>query len=459
MKIKIAARQVRACSMLMLGVAGATASGPVWAQASPAPTPTPSPTPALVPGLEHFSLQPSTGSRVTRPATPPTLAPPVVRTLPAPTPTPTRSQRPAAPTPTPSPAATPAPARTQSPQPLAPAPTALPTPLQTATPTGAPTPIPTATPTAEPLPPVVLPPIPEPTGEPSPVAPDLDHGYRLQGWQAYAAIGGGAATLFLLGWLTFVWLRRREEVVDAPAPERRSHTVFDLGAADAAPALPPRSAVPEAPPQTPLPPVPSPPPPSPPPPSPVSAPSPAVSAQPATESPAPVAQEVSARARLDIELKPKRAGTNLLSAAVEYQIQVTNAGDAPARLVTTDVRILTAGAEQDAILQQFFAAPIEKPVAAPFAVAPGESATLDGMVMIPKEKLNVMTVGDRKLFVPVLAINLRYEWEGGSGQTATSHVIGINRGEGAKLAPFRLDGASRMRDDVSQIPYTVSTRR
>lgn len=456
MKIKIAARRVRACSMLMLGVAGAAASGPAWAQTSPAPTPTPSPTPALVPGLEHFSLQPGSGSRVTRPAVPPTLAPPVVRTLPAPTPTPTRSPRPAAPTPTPSPAATPAPARTQSPQPLAPAPAALPTPLPAATPTEAPSPIPTATPTAEPLPPVVLPPIPEPTGEPSPVAPDLDHGFRLQGWQAYAAIGGGAATLFLLGWLTFVWLRRREEIVDEPAPERRVHTVFDLGAADTSPALPPRSAVPEAPPQTPLPPAP-PPPPVPVPP--VPAPVPAEAASVLPESPAPAAQEVSARARLDIAFKPKRAGTNLLSAAVEYQIVVTNAGDAPARLVTTDVRILTAGADQDAILQRLFAAPIEKPIIAPFEVQPGETATLDGMALMPKEILNVMTVGDRTLFVPVLAINLRYEWEGGSGQTATSYVIGINRGEGAKLAPFRLDGASRMRDDVSQIPYTVSARR
>ena len=98
-----------------------------------------------------------------------------------------------------------------------------------------------------------------------------------------------------------------------------------------------------------------------------------------------------------------------------------------------------------------------------WAAATGELVTefgpLDGMAMMPKEMLNVMTVEGRSLFVPVLAINLRYEWDGGSGQTATSYVIGIDRGEGAKLAPFRLDGASRMRDDVSQIPYTVSMRR
>jgi len=445
MMIKKAARRVRACSMLTLGVATAAATGQAWAQASqPTPAPTPTPSPALVPGLEHFNLQPSTGSRVTRPVPAQPIAPPVVRTLPTPTPTPARAPRLAAPISTPSPTPTRAP--TQAPTPGQQPPTlAPPAVLPAVVPTPIPTPIPTGTPTAEPLPPVVLPPMPEPISEPSPAAPDLDRGYLLHGWQAYAAIGGGAATLFLLGWLTFLWLRRREEVDDEPAPERHANTTFDLGAADSPPTLPPRPAAPVAAPPAPQPPEPL-----------AAAPSPAEIAPAPVESQPVANQEVSTRARLDIELKPKRAGTNVLSAAVEYQILVTNAGDAPARLVTTDVRILTAGVEQDAILQALFAAPIEKPVTAPFDVAPGETATLDGMAMMPRDALNVMTVEGRALFVPVLAINLRYEWEGGTGQTANSFVIGINRGEGAKMAPFRVDGPPRMHGDVSQIPYTVS---
>lgn len=432
---KKAARRVRACSMLILGVAATSATGSLWAQTSqPTPAPTPAPSPALVPGLEHFSLPPSGGSTVPRPATSQPVAPPVVRTLPTPAPTPARSPRPVTPSPTPTPAPAPtrgpAPVATPAPQPLAPAPIAPPA--------AAPTPVPTGTPAAEPTqpsaPPVALPPIPVPTSEPSPAAPDLDQGYRLNGWLAYAAIGGGAAALFLLGWLTFLWLRRREEIADEPAPERHTNTTFDLGAADAAPSLPPRAAAPVSPPAAPPPPDVAP-------------------------VPAAAPQTASARARLDIALNTKRAGTNLLSAAVEYQIMITNAGDAPARLVTTDVRILTAGAEQDAILKALFAAPIEKPVTAPFDVAPGETATLDGMAMVPREMLNVMAVGDRVLFIPVLAINLRYEWEGGAGQSASSFVIGIDRGEGTKMAPFRADGPPRMHGNVAQLAYTVSVRR
>jgi hypothetical protein len=441
--------------MLVLGAASVTATEPAWSQTSqPTPAPTPTPSPALVPGLEHFSLQPGGASQVPRPAQSPPAAsvPPVVRTLPTPAPTPARNPRAAVPTPTPTPTRVPAqasPAAGAQPQPVAP-PVALPT----AVPTPEPSPIPTDLPTAEPLPPVVLPPIPEPTSEPSPAAPDIDRGFRLNGWQAFAAIGGGAATLFLLGWLTYLWLRRREEIADAPAPERHAHTTFDLGAADAPPVLPPRPAAPAMPPPAPA----SPPPPAPQP-EPVAAAPSHAEAAPAALGEAPAAtQQLLARASLDIELKPKRAGTNLLSAAVEYQILITNSGDAPARLVTTDVRILTAGAQQDALLQALFVAPIEKPVTDPFDIAPGATAALDGMAMVPRDVLNVMTVEGRALFIPVLAINLRYEWDGGAGQTASSFVIGINRGEGAKMAPFRADGPPRMHSEVVQLAYTVSVR-
>ena len=421
---KFTGRRVRACSVLMLGMAAT----PAWAQNNQTPAPT------LIPGLENYSLPPGPGTRATRPAAPP----PVVRTVPFPGPTPTPSR-------TPTPASSTAPPRAIPTQPAPTRPVATPSlqpqaipalpPVSAPTPT--PVPTPAETPSAEITPPVVA-----PTVEPLPTAPAptpepvMDHGFRLDGWPAIAAIGGGAGTLFLLGWLIFLYLRRRAEVHDEGAPERQAHVTFDLQATDTPPVLTTRS---------------EPPPPPPPP-----APAP-LSSIPA--SPPPSATASSTRATLDIEFRPKRAGTNLLSAAVEYEILVTNSGDAPARGVAADVRILSAGAEQDGIIRALFASPIEKSGIAPFEVPPGETAILGGMAMMPKETLSVMTIEGRALFVPVLAVNLLYGWEGGSGQTATSYVIGIDRGEGAKLAPFRVDGTSRMRDDISQIPYTVSVRR
>lgn len=155
----------------------------------------------------------------------------------------------------------------------------------------------------------------------------------------------------------------------------------------------------------------------------------------------------------------KRAGTNLLSAAVEYDIVVRNVGQAVARAIQVDVRLLSAGVEQDGWIATLFSSSIERPITPSFELPSRGAIELSGMAMMPKDMLSVMTVQDRILFVPVLAINMLYDWEGGTGQTAISHVIGIDRGEGVKMAPFRLDAGPRMHEGVSSLPYTVSVRR
>jgi len=220
-------------------------------------------------------------------------------------------------------------------------------------------------------------------------------------------------------------------------PKRGAHAMFDLGAVAPESPAPPPIAEDEAP-QTVVEEK-------------AAAPVEAVT-QPATAMPA-------ARATLDIELYAKRAGTNLLSAAVEYDIVVSNIGNAIAQGIQVDVRLLSAGVEQDGWIGSLFSSPIERPITAAFDLPPKGGIELSGMAMMPKEMVSVMTVQDRQLFVPVLTINLLYGWEGGTGQTATSYVVGIDRGEGAKLAPFRLDSAPRMHGGVSTLPYTVSLRR
>ena len=166
-----------------------------------------------------------------------------------------------------------------------------------------------------------------------------------------------------------------------------------------------------------------------------------------------------ARATLDIDLYAKRAGTNLISAAVEYDIIISNKGLAAARDIRVDVQLLSAGPEQDGSIAAIFGGPIEKPITQAFGLPPRGGIELSGMATMPKDAISVLAVQDRALFVPVLVINLLYGWDGGAGQTATSYVVGIDRDDGAKLAPFRLDGTPRMHDGVSTLPYTISIRR
>ena len=68
---------------------------------------------------------------------------------------------------------------------------------------------------------------------------------------------------------------------------------------------------------------------------------------------------------------------------------------------------------------------------------------------------------DRVLFVPVVAVNVLYEWDAGAeggaqGQTAMSYVIGReNRPPSPKMAPFRLDQGPRVYREVGHRPHEL----
>lgn len=371
-----------------------------------------------LPGLDSFSLpsnrptpraapspEPTTNPR---PVETETVAPPVVtptaRATAAPRATPTTARPAPRATPTPTAERIPAPRPTASATPDVPpvaAPTVAPTPIATDTPTPAPSAEPSAAPTA----PV------------TPVATD-------NSW--VWPVGGGLALLIAIG--LGLWRRRRPPV----------DSVTDKGALvaeDVAPAEEPVAVVPVAPaaPEV-VPPVPA--------------------AVPVISD--PVAE---ARPTIAFELMPKRAGTNLLSAAVEYQIVLRNTGDAAATGIRLDIRLMSAGPQQDATIAALFAAPIDRPITAPFDLPAGVAVELSGMALHPKASLEIMDMGGKAMFVPVLTVVAHYDWADGNGRAAQAYVIGIDRGAGGKLAPFRIDSGARMYDTVRAIGYTASATR
>jgi hypothetical protein len=157
---------------------------------------------------------------------------------------------------------------------------------------------------------------------------------------------------------------------------------------------------------------------------------------------------------LEIVLIPQRAGTDpSMSAAIEYRIVIRNIGSGSARDVRFGIYMLSASARQAADLQMIFASPVEQPVVAPFDIHAGGEVELSGTAMLPRANVNVMTIDGRPWFVPVLAMKAEYRWGenvGAPGEATAAHMIGINRGEGAKLAPFRLDGDPRMHPKVAE---------
>ncbi len=165
------------------------------------------------------------------------------------------------------------------------------------------------------------------------------------------------------------------------------------------------------------------------------------------------------RARVTCDLRPLRAGLNLLSATVECELVVTNTGAAPAEAIRTGIALLTAHAGQDTDLARFNAAPIGRPATPPFALAPGESRTIRTVVAIARDAIQTMTAANRPMFVPVVATNILYATAGDDAQTARAWVVGIERVDSAKLAPFWLDAPARMFTTVAARPHGAEFER
>lgn len=340
-----------------------------------------------------------------------------VTQIPNPTPAPLPGQLPTAPAaqPSPTPSVTPTPGVTPTPQPT-PAPTATATPEPVAQPTATPTVTPTARarPAARsvsrqtPVP--ATPPAPQPTPTPIPaetatsaparspapietvVLPAKGSASALWPWFA-----GGAALLLAIAALLL--LRRRREPVD------------DEAYADA-----------------PLPPEPVPP-------EPVQTERVQTEPRPAATQPSPAEP----RARLAIDVRPTRAGLNLLTATVEGEVTIRNDGVTPAHDIRVAVGLQSADTAATTELADFAAQPIVRPTTPPFTLAPGEERRFRAVAALPHDAIRPMQAGDRPMFVPLVAVSVRYGDATGERQVAQAFAVGIERTDSAKLAPLWLD--------------------
>lgn len=387
----------------------ATQPTPVPVQnVSPQPSPSPSPTPS---------------STSAPPAPAPTATPRPAATAPAVRPTPA-----ATPMARPTPRVTPTPAT---------AGTRLPAPTPGATPTAAPDattvlPAPAATPDFRAAVPPVAMPAPSRTASPEVGATDGGDGLPSDAIVMLSAIVGAIAIL------SGYWFWRR-----------RQRALTPVASTEVAPDVPaPSPAPPAAPPQKPA-----------------FAPEPAVAPPadappPEGQSPAPVAGPAVPRPWLDIEIAPRRAGTNLTGISADFDFAIGNIGQEPARNVRVAVHLLTSNEDQDARLSALIDAPIRKPLIAPFDLAPDAVERLSAVTTLPFDEVYQVMLLGRPMMIPIVAIVAHYDWGGaGQGTTARSFILGIRRPEGDRLAPFWLDRGPRMFDTIGQRQHSVGRLR
>jgi hypothetical protein len=170
----------------------------------------------------------------------------------------------------------------------------------------------------------------------------------------------------------------------------------------------------------------------------------------APPAPEPV-PEPAKRPWLDVDLRPERTEALEDGAFVHYALTLTNRGDAPAGNIRIDGRMFNAGA--DGAVEAFFAAPLHPVSGSPHvAIPPGEAITLHGQVGMPRAEMQAIDVQGRAIFVPLVAVNVGYDWDGGAGgKTSRSWLVGREASTPeARMGAFRLDLGPRIYRQVDR---------
>lgn len=136
-----------------------------------------------------------------------------------------------------------------------------------------------------------------------------------------------------------------------------------------------------------------------------------------------VAPAPAPRPRVELALDPEGATLQDGALEVKFVLKIANTGDAAAANIRVASKLLSGGREVEDALAEFYADPL---LTAPRLanVPAGQAGGLRGRVRMGADALRTLLVKDRALLVPVVAVSLRYDWDGGEGQTAQSFVVG-----------------------------------
>ncbi|HEX8240412.1 MAG TPA: hypothetical protein VF574_11800 [Allosphingosinicella sp.] len=154
---------------------------------------------------------------------------------------------------------------------------------------------------------------------------------------------------------------------------------------------------------------------------------------------------------IELDIAPDRAAATDSEAYVHYALTLTNRGDAEARNIRIDPRLFNAGAEGE--MMAFFQGPIHDQSGSPqVTIPPGGTLRLNGQVGMPKAELREIELAGRRIFVPMVAINVAYDWSGGgTGRTSRSWLVGREAEVPTeKMGPFRLDLGPRIYRSVGR---------
>ena len=141
---------------------------------------------------------------------------------------------------------------------------------------------------------------------------------------------------------------------------------------------------------------------------------------------------------------------------IEFEVQLTNTGSAPAREVLVEASMFNAGASQDQDIGGFFAKPrgegdrIE-------VIAPLQQVSIRHSLVAPRQNVQMFEVGGKKVFVPLVAFNVLYRAGSNGGQTSGAYMVGRET-RSDKLGPLRADLGSKAFGNLGTRPLEIGVR-
>ncbi|WP_062732496.1 hypothetical protein [Sphingobium abikonense] len=171
---------------------------------------------------------------------------------------------------------------------------------------------------------------------------------------------------------------------------------------------------------------------------------------PAPPGPAKPASPPSDRPWIAMDLVVSQARYSLMGVTVAYALILHNRGTEAAQDVLVRGVIGNAGAQQQALLQDFLAGQEGTPLHSAVTIAPGETRQLTGELRLTPDRIVPVAMGQRSLLIPLAAFDAAYRWDGPdgddlpSGRTARAFIVGQEQEPPTdRLAPLRLDQGPR----------------
>ena len=167
---------------------------------------------------------------------------------------------------------------------------------------------------------------------------------------------------------------------------------------------------------------------------------------------------------LELELKAERLASTNSECLVQFELEITNTGAAPARNLRIDVKMFNAGEQQDQEIGSFFkTAGRESTKCNLPGIRAGQTGAIRGEVAMSRQDMRAVVLDNRYLFIPVIAVNALYDYgDGLTGQTSKSYVVGRELEEagqkGEKMGAFRVDQGPRIWRTVGQRQHKLARR-